>query len=453
MKNIWKLLMVAMMAIAMVGCPQPKDDDNDDNNSSGVSSTGVFTITGRIDKISSAWGGSSAAPSFSVMLLDPIAADSIKDGTITDFKQLPVDSPCYQISNGPNITFFTSADGTWKSNYAPVAAKITGETYTLYVNKNTLNKNVLKGLGQDFGTLGEGVVEEDPDLSDYNPYIIGLWGDDMSTDASFGGYCWSAAIYKMTDGATFPTDAVNAPAEVQFSIKVTGKVVTNPETDASEDAEWTIHGVKWFEGYKVPINFYGSGTTESAENAAANTVLTATLANLTPATWEMSNTGDNTWPASIAGSTYAKKVKVGAYEHWVGFTALTDSFNVDPEHYTAPGNGGSSDPVNAATPTFTTNLSTETVNYSIAGGAEAPVLTVVAAVTDDGTLSYQWQKKAEGDENFADIDGATVASYTPVVTATGTTQYKVIVTNTNNDATGEKTATATSAIATVTVTE
>ena len=37
MKNIWKLLMIAMLAFAMIGCPTTKnDDDEDDNGGSGV---------------------------------------------------------------------------------------------------------------------------------------------------------------------------------------------------------------------------------------------------------------------------------------------------------------------------------------------------------------------------------------------------------------------------------
>ena len=35
MKNIWKLLMIALLAFAMIGCPTTKEDDDDDNGTGG----------------------------------------------------------------------------------------------------------------------------------------------------------------------------------------------------------------------------------------------------------------------------------------------------------------------------------------------------------------------------------------------------------------------------------
>jgi hypothetical protein len=65
-------------------------------------------------------------------------------------------------------------------------------------------------------------------------------------------------------------------------------------------------------------------------------------------------------------------------------------------------------------------------------------------------LSYQWHSAA-GDEWTA-ISGATAASHTPSTGAAGAAVYYVRVTNTNNNATGKKTAGINSATATVTVT-
>ncbi|PWL46400.1 MAG: hypothetical protein DBY45_02575 [Clostridiales bacterium] len=91
-----------------------------------------------------------------------------------------------------------------------------------------------------------------------------------------------------------------------------------------------------------------------------------------------------------------------------------------------------------ATPVFTTNLGTaQTVKD---GGTLS--LSVAATVTDGGTLTYQWYK-----DNQA-ISGATQASYT-IASAKKSDEgsYKVVVTNTKNDAT----ATATSNVCAVTL--
>lgn len=57
-------------------------------------------------------------------------------------------------------------------------------------------------------------------------------------------------------------------------------------------------------------------------------------------------------------------------------------------------------------------------------------LSVKASVSDIGELSYQWLKKAEGDEEFSVIGGATESTYAPPVDSVGKTAYKCLITNT-----------------------
>ena len=104
--------------------------------------------------------------------------------------------------------------------------------------------------------------------------------------------------------------------------------------------------------------------------------------------------------------------------------------------------------VNAATPTFSTNLSgsiTIAVNSST-------TLSVVAATTDDGTLTYQWYANtANSNVGGTVISEGTKSSYSVKPTVEGTTYYYCVVTNTINDNGdgGTKTAKATSNIASV----
>lgn len=96
----------------------------------------------------------------------------------------------------------------------------------------------------------------------------------------------------------------------------------------------------------------------------------------------------------------------------------------------------------AVTPTFSETLADE----SVAVGVTATTLDGTATVTDGGSVTYQWYKDGNA------ISGATSATYTPDTTTAGSSIYKVIATNTNASATGEKTATAEQS-ATVTVVE
>jgi streptogramin lyase len=106
--------------------------------------------------------------------------------------------------------------------------------------------------------------------------------------------------------------------------------------------------------------------------------------------------------------------------------------------------------VNAAVPNITAHPAT--TQYYILN-AQASALSVTAASTDGGTLSYQWHNPAS-DSNTASapISNATAATYTPPVTALGVKFYYCVVTNMNNGLTGTKTATKASDVATAIVT-
>ena len=106
----------------------------------------------------------------------------------------------------------------------------------------------------------------------------------------------------------------------------------------------------------------------------------------------------------------------------------------------AAANNNSGQPlVNAQTPNITSQPSDRTVNVN---GTAA--LTVAANVSR-GTLSYQWfQNTSKTNTGGTAISGATSATYNAPTSTTGTRYYYCIVTNTDNAATGNKTATATS---------
>ncbi|MDO7908642.1 S-layer homology domain-containing protein [Paenibacillus sp. JX-17] len=102
---------------------------------------------------------------------------------------------------------------------------------------------------------------------------------------------------------------------------------------------------------------------------------------------------------------------------------------------------------NAEAPSITTQPADKTVNIE-----DAATLEVAASVRDNGTLSYQWYSNTTNSTSGGTlIPGATNASYQAPTMAAVTTYYYVVVTNTNSNATGQKTAPTTSSAAKVSV--
>lgn len=71
-------------------------------------------------------------------------------------------------------------------------------------------------------------------------------------------------------------------------------------------------------------------------------------------------------------------------------------------------------------------------------GDKATALSVSASVGDGGTMSYQWYSNTtDSNTGGKKIDGATSKSYTPDISAAGTTYYYCVVTNTLNGKTAD----------------
>lgn len=81
-------------------------------------------------------------------------------------------------------------------------------------------------------------------------------------------------------------------------------------------------------------------------------------------------------------------------------------------------------------------------------------LEITATTDDGGTLSYQWYETTDADDNTggSPIDDATANTLSLDTSEEGTSYYYCVVTNSNSAAGGNKTATVTSNVATVTVT-
>ena len=102
--------------------------------------------------------------------------------------------------------------------------------------------------------------------------------------------------------------------------------------------------------------------------------------------------------------------------------------------------------VHAQTPIITTQPQNATVNVGITHD-----LSVVANVANGGILSYQWYRNTTNSISGSNLVGDNSSIYAAPIDTVGTYYYYVVVTNTNDSVNGNKIATATSDIATVTV--
>ncbi len=102
--------------------------------------------------------------------------------------------------------------------------------------------------------------------------------------------------------------------------------------------------------------------------------------------------------------------------------------------------------IDAAVPNITAQPSDKTVNVGTAATLS------VAADVSQGTLSYQWYTvSSKVNTDGTAINGAVNASYDAPTDTAGTNYYYCVITNTDDSATGNKTATATSNAVSVTV--
>ena len=119
------------------------------------------------------------------------------------------------------------------------------------------------------------------------------------------------------------------------------------------------------------------------------------------------------------GSAHLDKSGAKDFTNPVTYTVTSDYAEDGEVTYTVT--------ITKVAPSATPVIATQPAGDSYVEGVSVEALTVAAEPTA-GTLSYQWQVK--NGEEWENIDGATAASYTPVVSAIGSYTYRVVVTNT-----------------------
>jgi hypothetical protein len=165
--------------------------------------------------------------------------------------------------------------------------------------------------------------------------------------------------------------------------------------------------------------------------------------------WHSSATSGGPWTA-ISGATTASytpaTATLGTVYYYVKITNVNNAASGAKTAATDSSEAAITVvPVSAQAPV----ISVQPQNGAYTVGATPTALSVTAAVSDGGTLSYQWHRRV-GSNAAEPIAGETTTSYTPSTAVAGTVYYYVVVTNTNNAVEGEKTTTTRSREARVT---
>ncbi|MBW7473898.1 S-layer homology domain-containing protein [Paenibacillus oenotherae] len=170
--------------------------------------------------------------------------------------------------------------------------------------------------------------------------------------------------------------------------------------------------------------------------------------------WYSNSTNSNTGGDSINGATSATyEPSTSAVGTTYYYVVITNTDNSMTGNKTATATSSAAKvTVNALTHATTPSISGEPADVTANQGESGVTLSVTATASGSGTLSYQWYSNSTNSNTGGDsINGATSATYEPSTSAVGTTYYYVVITNTDNNATGSKTATVTSSAAKVTV--
>ena len=136
-----------------------------------------------------------------------------------------------------------------------------------------------------------------------------------------------------------------------------------------------------------------------------------------------STSSDDSFTISVAAETKTftgTKTLAAGYYAVVPVGEKSKTFFTSIKFTSGGGGGGGGD--ECSSPSF----STQPTSASYAVGASATNLTATATATNQGTITYKWQKSTNYGSTYSDIDGATNQTYKPSTSTTGITYYRSV---------------------------
>jgi len=260
----------------------------------------------------------------------------------------------------------------------------------------------------------------------YDGMISGTW---WTADIGYNANYWDCKnerlpFLKTTSGGDF--------ADAQNPISITLKDAMLPEiTSHPWAASYTQGATAALLSVTARISDEGEPSYQWFRNTVNNNTTGTAISGAT----------NNTYRPSTAtiGTTYYYVVVTNTNNNVDGTKKRSTTSIVVPIYINAL--------VNAATPVITAQPISATYNLN----ATATALTMPTTISDAGVRTYQWYRNSENSNaGGTAISGAT-GNYVPPTNVAGTIYYYCVVTNTNNNVNGAKTATATSNTASITV--
>ncbi|WP_235616004.1 S-layer homology domain-containing protein [Metasolibacillus fluoroglycofenilyticus] len=188
------------------------------------------------------------------------------------------------------------------------------------------------------------------------------------------------------------------------------------------------------------IDLHPVGATVTVDDANPTINVGATVSDGGPLNyqWYSNSINNNTTGAIIDGATSPTYIVPTGVEGTTYYYAVVANRNGGKTAVSNPAKMEVIAKINVAPPMITKQPS----GAIVLEGSAPPLLHVDATTNGSGTLSYQWYSATTNDPNDGVlIDGATNPRYEAPTSIEGTTYYYCIVTNTDNNATGQKTAT------------
>ncbi|WP_379146833.1 S-layer homology domain-containing protein [Paenibacillus sp. sgz500992] len=251
----------------------------------------------------------------------------------------------------------------------------------------------------------------------------------FSAPTNMVGTTYYYVVVKNTDNSK---TGVKTALTTSSVAKVTVNSLTNAETPVIS-AQLDDRTVSVGEAVYLNVTATASGTLSYQwySNTENSTTGGTSLTDETHATFSA--------PTNVEGTTYYYVVVTNTDNSKTGERTASATSNVAKVAVNSL--------TNAEAPAISAQLEDRTV--SVGGIADLSVTAIA-----DGTLSYQWYSNTENSTTGGTpLTGETSAAFTAPTSAVGTTYYYVVVTNTDNSKSGEKTASVTSSTAKVTVVE
>ena len=237
-------------------------------------------------------------------------------------------------------------------------------------------------------------------VDDFNGTLLdGEIGETFTppTDAVGTQYYYVIATNTKTDATGEKTAETRSNT---VAITVTEKAVTY-----TVSYDW---GTEFPDGETLPTDTVAYQSVQDAEAAVDKTYTAGFTSNA------QKDGKDGTW--TFSGWTVSVE---GTVVKFTGEWTFTETLKV---------NAAKPDPIRLTDASYTV-------------GDSATALNGETTVTDNGEITYQWyEATSKDDQNGMLLEGKTTPTFTPDTAAAGTRFYYVVATNTNENATGEKTA-------------